>query len=73
MIPVDNSGTGYINRQKKNRRLSQIAITLKRLNTPAAVYDKQFELIFKAIRELMDQEQLDKNRPRIGYKMGKGK
>jgi phage regulator Rha-like protein len=36
-------------------------------------YDKQFELIFKAIRELMHQEKLDKNRPRIGYKIGKGK
>ncbi|MFC2079926.1 ORF6N domain-containing protein [Bacteroidota bacterium] len=35
-------------------------------------YDKQFELIFKAIRELMHQDQLDKNRPRIGYKIGKG-
>ena len=36
-------------------------------------YDKQFELIFKAIRELIHQDQLDKNRPRIGYKIGKGK
>ena len=36
-------------------------------------YDKQFELIFKAIRKLMHQEQLDKNRPRIGYEIGKGK
>jgi len=36
-------------------------------------YDKQFELIFKAIRELMHLEQLDKDRPRIGYKIGKGK
>ena len=36
-------------------------------------YDKQFEMIFKAIRELMHQEHLDKNRPRIGYKIGKGK
>lgn len=36
-------------------------------------YDKQFVLIFKAIRGLMHQEQLDKNRPRIGYKFGKGK
>jgi len=36
-------------------------------------YDKQFVLIFKAIRELMHQEQLDKNRPRIGYKFGKEK
>ena len=35
-------------------------------------YDKQFELIFKAIRELMRRDQLDKNRPRIGYKIGKG-
>jgi hypothetical protein len=36
-------------------------------------YDKQFEMIFKAIRELMHQDQLDKDRPRIGYKIGKGK
>ena len=36
-------------------------------------YDKQFELIFKAIRALMHQEQLNKNRPRIGYIIGKGK
>jgi len=36
-------------------------------------YDKQFELIFRAIRELMHQDQLDKNRPRIGYKIRKGK
>lgn len=36
-------------------------------------YDKQFKLIFKAIRELMHQDQLDKNRRRIGYKIGKGK
>ena len=36
-------------------------------------YDKQFELIFKAIRELMNQEKLDEKRPRIGYKIGKGK
>ena len=36
-------------------------------------YDKQFELIFRAIKELMHQEQPDKNRPRIGYKIGKGK
>ena len=35
-------------------------------------YDNQFKLIFEAIRELMQQEQLDKNRPRIGYKLGKG-
>lgn len=35
-------------------------------------YDNQFKLIFEAIRELMQQEQLDKNRPRIGYKIGKG-
>jgi hypothetical protein len=27
-------------------------------------------LIFKAIREFMHEEQLDKNRPRIGYKIG---
>lgn len=35
-------------------------------------YDKQFELIFKAIKKLMHQDQLDKIRPRIGYKIGKG-
>jgi hypothetical protein len=34
-------------------------------------YDKQFKLIFKAIRELIQQNQLDKNRPRIGYKIEK--
>ena len=36
-------------------------------------YDKQFQLIFEAIRELMHQEQLDKNRPAIGFKRGKEK
>jgi len=35
-------------------------------------YDKRFKLIFEAIRELMQQEQLEKNRPMIGYKIGKG-
>ena len=34
-------------------------------------YDKQFKLIFEAIRELMQQEQLDKDRPMIGYKIEK--
>lgn len=36
-------------------------------------YDKKFAVIFKTIKALMHQDQLDKNRPRIGYKMGKGK
>ncbi len=36
-------------------------------------YDNQFKLIFEAIRELMQQDQLDKNRPRIGFNTGKGK
>jgi len=36
-------------------------------------HDKQFKLIFEAIRELMHQEQLDENRPRIGFKAGKNK
>ena len=34
-------------------------------------YDQQFKLIFKAIRELLQQERLDKDRPTIGYKIGK--
>ncbi len=34
-------------------------------------YDNQFKLIFEAIRELMQQEQPDKDRPVIGYKIGK--
>ena len=34
-------------------------------------YDTQFKLIFEAIRELMQQEQPDKDRPVIGYKIGK--
>ncbi|MCF8308089.1 MAG: ORF6N domain-containing protein [Bacteroidales bacterium] len=33
-------------------------------------YDKQFKMIFKAIRELMQEEEPDKNRPKIGYKTG---
>ena len=33
-------------------------------------YDNQFKLIFNAIRELMQQKQLDKDRPMIGYKIG---
>lgn len=36
-------------------------------------YDQQFKLIFEAIRELMQQEQPDKDRPMIGYKIGKRK
>ena len=36
-------------------------------------YDQQFKLIFKVIRELMQQEQSDKDRPMIGYKIGKRK
>ncbi len=36
-------------------------------------YDNQFKLIFEAIKELMQQEVLNENRPRIGYKIGKGK
>ena len=36
-------------------------------------YDKQFKLIFEAIRELMQQEKTDEDRPRIGYKIGEGK
>lgn len=36
-------------------------------------YDNQFKLIFKAIKELMQQDKLNENRPRIGYKIGKGK
>ncbi len=34
-------------------------------------YDNQFKLIFGAIRELMHQEQVDHDRPKIGYKIGK--
>ncbi len=34
-----------------------------------AKYDTKFKLIFEAIRELMHQDQLNKNRPRIGYKI----
>ena len=36
-------------------------------------YDERFKLIFEAIRELMQQEQLDKNRQRIGFKLKAGK
>ncbi len=37
-------------------------------------YDKQFSMVFQAIRELMQQQISVKNRPQIGYKIGqKGK
>ncbi|GET26071.1 DNA-binding protein [Prolixibacter sp. NT017] len=36
-------------------------------------YDSQFKLVFEAIRELMKRELLDKNRPRIGFKINKEK
>ncbi|MCF8218674.1 MAG: hypothetical protein K9J21_06800 [Bacteroidales bacterium] len=36
-------------------------------------YDKQFKLIFETTRELMHQEQLEQNRPKIGFKKGKEK
>ena len=32
-------------------------------------YDEKFQLIFKAIKELMQQKSIDDNRPRIGYKL----
>ena len=32
-------------------------------------YDKQFRLVFEAIRKLMQQETNKKDRPRIGYKI----
>ena len=31
-------------------------------------YDEKFHLIFKAIKELMQQKSIDGNRPIIGYK-----
>ncbi len=34
-------------------------------------YDKQFKLIFDAIRELMKKDRLDKDRPKIGFKIDK--
>ena len=57
-------------------KLRELLFSRKELETKIleleSKYDKQFELIFKAIRELMQQEQLDKNRPRIGYQIGEG-
>jgi len=32
-------------------------------------YDEKFQLIFNAIKELMQQKSIDDNRPRIGYKL----
>jgi len=34
-------------------------------------YDKNFKIIFQAIRQLMESEALDENRTRIGFKIGK--
>ncbi|MCF8295927.1 MAG: hypothetical protein K9J13_00160 [Saprospiraceae bacterium] len=36
-------------------------------------YDTQFKLIFEALRGLMQQDKLSKERPRIGYKIEKGR
>ena len=33
-------------------------------------YDKQFTVVFQAIRELMHQKEIDKERPQIGYRIG---
>ena len=38
-----------------------------------AKYDKQFKIVFQAIRELMQQETTKKERPQIGYKTGQSK
>lgn len=34
-------------------------------------YDKQFSMVFQAIRELMQQKTTAKKRPQIGYKIGR--
>jgi hypothetical protein len=41
----------------------------RKVLTLEAMYDKQFKVIFQAIRELMQQETNIKDRPRIGYKI----
>jgi hypothetical protein len=45
-----------------NRELS------KKLTELEAKYDKQFSSVFKALRELMQVENMKKSRPKIGYK-----
>jgi hypothetical protein len=42
----------------------------KKIEELEGKYDNQFKVIFKALRELMQQETYKKNRPRIGFKTG---
>jgi phage regulator Rha-like protein len=57
-------------------KLREILSTHKKLEEKIleleSKYDKQFRLIFKAIRELMQQEQLEKDRTRIGFRISEG-
>jgi hypothetical protein len=45
----------------------------KKLLELEARYDKQFKVVFQAIRELMKQEKPQNERPRVGFKTGQGR
>ena len=53
-------------------KLREILLTNKELSKKLteleAKYDKQFTTVFKALRELMQVENIKKSRPKIGYK-----
>jgi len=56
-------------------RLREILSTHKelarKLTELEAKYDKQFKVVFQALRDLMQNETEKKERPRIGYKIGR--
>jgi hypothetical protein len=46
-----------------NKELSNKLLELE------AKYDKQFSVVFQALRDLMQGEKIEKERPKIGYKI----
>lgn len=46
---------------------------VKKLTALETKYDKQFDVVFQALKALMQKETENKERPRIGYKIGHNK
>ena len=58
-------------------KLREILLThkelAKKLTELEAKYDKQFKVVFQALRDLMQLESEKKERPKVGYKLGRDK
>ena len=56
-------------------KLREILLTNKELSKKLAEleakYDKQFSVVFQALRELMQAEKIKKERPKIGFKLNR--